>query len=142
MGKKVKVVLDSNVWVSIFMNKTLGREFSRIFDMEDVEVYISEAILKEISRVLVYPKIEQLLEESGVSIEEIIQKIIEKSNVIKPKIKLNVIQEDPEDNKILECAKESEVDSIVSGDKHLLELREYDDMKIITPRQFIEELKK
>jgi len=124
------------------MNKTLGREFSRIFDMEDVEVYISEAILKEISRVLVYPKIEQLLEESGVSIEEIIQKIIEKSNVIKPKIKLNVIQEDPEDNKILECAKESEVDSIVSGDKHLLELREYDDMKIITPRQFIEELKK
>lgn len=140
MGKKIKVVLDSNVWISIFMKKTLGREFSRIFEMEKVEVYVSETILREISRVLVYPKIKRLLKDSGVTIEIIIQQILEKSNVTKPKSKLNVIKEDPEDNRILECAVKANADFIVSGNRHLLELKKYDSIKIVTPRQLIEEL--
>lgn len=140
MGKKIKVVLDSNVWVSIFMKKTLGREFSNIFKRKEIEVYVSEVILKEISRVLVYPKIKNLLKASDIAVEQIIQRILEISNVIKPKHKLNVIEEDIEDNRILECAIHANADFIITGDHHLLALKRYKNIEIITPRQFLDEL--
>jgi len=118
MGTKAKVVFDTNVWVSIFMKKTLSREFSKIF--KEIDIYTTEEILKEISKVLVYPKINELLELSGVSEREVIRNIVENSTLVKPKFKLNMIKEDPEDNRVLDCALQAKTDFIVSGDKHLL----------------------
>jgi hypothetical protein len=141
MGKKIKVVLDTNVWVSIFMKKTLGREFSRIFKRKEAEFCISKDILKEISRVLVCPKIKNLLEASGVRIEDVIDLILENSTIVRPKRELNIIKEDPHDNRILECALESNATFVVSGDRHLLKLKEYKNLRIITPRQLFEYLK-
>jgi len=138
MGKKVKVVFDTNVWVSIFMKKTLGEEFSKILGERNIQIYTSEQILKEISKVLFYPKINELLNLSRVSMKEILQNILKSSILIKPKFKLSVIKEDPEDNKILDCALQSKADFIVSGDKHLLKLKKFKKTKIITPREFLE----
>ncbi len=56
MGKKTKVVLDTNIWISIFLNKTLGKEFDNLLRSRKIQVFVSEEILKEISRVLEYPK--------------------------------------------------------------------------------------
>ena len=55
MGKKVKVVFDTNVWISIFMEKRLRDEFSRV--KQDITVYVSEDIGLEISKVLQYPQV-------------------------------------------------------------------------------------
>ncbi len=142
MGKKVKVVFDTNVWISILFKKTLGKEFSGIFKKEKIEVCTSEEILKEISRVLMYSKIDELLELSGVSEREIIQRIIENSILIRPKFKLKIIREDLEDNKILDCALQANVDFIVSGDRHLLKLKKFKNIKIVTPREFLDIFKK
>ena len=138
MGKKVKVVFDTNIWISIFMKKTLGEEFSEILGKERIEIYTSEQILKEVSKVLVYPKISELLELSGISMREILQNILRNSISVKPKFKLNIIKEDPEDNKILDCALQAKANFIVSGDKHLLKLRKFKNTKIVTPREFLE----
>ncbi len=40
MVEKTKVVLDTNVWVSIFMKKVLGRGFAKVFNREDVGIYM------------------------------------------------------------------------------------------------------
>lgn len=141
MGKKIKVVLDTNVWISILMKKTLGREFSRIFKGKEVEVYVSKPILKEISKVLLYPKIKVLFKQCGIGISEVIRLIIENSTIVKPKHRINVIKEDPEDNRIIECAVEANASFIISGDKHLLKLRKYKNIKIISPRKFLEKFK-
>jgi len=137
MGKKVKVVLDTNVWVSIFFKKTLGKEFSEILKEGDVEIYVTEEILKEISRVLVYPKIKNLLKLSGISEKEVIKKIVKNSKLVRPKFKLKVIKEDPEDNKILDCALQARANFIVSGDRHLLKIEQFKKIKILTPREFL-----
>ena len=79
MGKKVKVIFDTNIWVSIFMKRTLGVEFSEILRKENIKIYISEQILKEISKVLLYPKISELLELSEISMREILQNILRNS---------------------------------------------------------------
>jgi hypothetical protein len=125
MGKKVKVVFDTNVWISIFFKKTLGKEFSEILEKEKIEIYATKEILEEISKVLMYSKISELLELSGISEREIIQRIVENSMLVKPKFKLRIIGEDLEDNKILDCALQAKVDFIVSGDKHLLKLKKF-----------------
>ena len=47
--------------------------------------------------------------------------------------RVKVIEDDPNDNRILECALEAKADFIISGDHHLLELKEYQSIRIITP---------
>ncbi len=136
MGKKVKVVFDSNVWISVFMRKVLAQDFSRIIDQE-ATVFISQEIMIEISRVLMYPKITHILEASDISARTILRSIAAVSTMIKPKIKIRVIEEDPEDNKILECALAAGADFIVTGDKHLLKLGRFKKTKILTPRDFL-----
>jgi predicted nucleic acid-binding protein len=54
---------------------------------------------------------------------------------------LNVIVKDPADDRILECAVEGEVDYLVSGNKHLLDLKEFRRIKIVTARQILEILR-
>jgi len=57
--------------------------------------------------------------------------LLELCFVVRPKEKVSVVKKDPTDNKFLECALAANADYIMSGDKHLLELREFRNIKII-----------
>ena len=70
------------------------------------------------------------------------QKIVSLSHlVIAPKLNIKVCR-DEKDNKFLECAIASKSDYIISYDKHLLKLKEFKNIKIITPEEFLKTLKK
>jgi putative PIN family toxin of toxin-antitoxin system len=140
VGKKVKVVFDTNVWLSIFMKKILTDEFSKA--KQELTVYISKDIILEASKVLLYPKIAEILKKANVSEKEILRAIEANSTIVNPKIKLQIIEEDAEDNKILECALASGADIIVSGDKHLLKLEKFRKTRILTPREFFDNITK
>jgi putative PIN family toxin of toxin-antitoxin system len=139
MGKKVKVVFDTNVWLSIFMKGTLSEEFQKALDTQ-ITVYTTHEILKEISRVLTYPKITHVLNASGIKQKEIMRTIVKNSTTITPKLELHIVEDDPEDNKILECAQQAGADFIVSGDKHLLTLGKFKKTKILTPKEFLDHI--
>ncbi len=140
MGKKVKVVFDTNVWLSIFMKKILTDEFSRA--KQGLIVYVSKDILLEISKVLLYPKIAEILIKANVNEKEILRVIGENATLVSPKLKLQIITEDNDDNKILECALASKADIIVSGDKHILKLIKFRKTRILTPKEFFDYIKK
>jgi predicted nucleic acid-binding protein len=53
-------------------------------------------------------------------------------------VRLDVVKQDPDDNRILECAVSAGSQFIVTGDKHLLRLRTYDGMRIITVSDFLD----
>ncbi|MEK6983355.1 MAG: putative toxin-antitoxin system toxin component, PIN family [Nanoarchaeota archaeon] len=65
------------------------------------------------------------------------EKITAMSILVHPREKLNVVKDDPDDDKIIEAAVEGKVDYIVSYDNHLLKLKEYRGIKIVTPKQFL-----
>jgi putative PIN family toxin of toxin-antitoxin system len=136
VGKKVKVVFDTNVWISISLKKILNDEFSQV--KQELTVYISKDIISEISKVLLYPKIAEILRKHSVNEKEILRAIIASSKIVEPKIKLHVINEDAQDNKILECALAAGANIIVSGDKHLLELSKFRKARILTPKEFFD----
>lgn len=139
MGK-IKAVLDTNVLVSILFKKTLAREFSEALEKQKVELYSSEKILKELARVLTYPKIESILKKSLIDKKKAMESVSERLKIVKPETRIELIKEDPADNKVLECAIKAKAEYIVSGDKHLLKLRKFKDIKIVTAREFLEKL--
>jgi len=67
--------------------------------------------------------------------------ILEKSELAVPKRKVNVVKQDPDDNKFIEAALEGEADYIVTQDRHLLKLKEFEGIKIVTPEEFLRILK-
>jgi putative PIN family toxin of toxin-antitoxin system len=136
VGKKVKVVFDTNVWISIFMEKRLRDEFSRT--KQDLTVYVSEDIGLEISKVLQYPQVAEILKKIDMRERDVLRILADNSVKVETKQKLHVINEDAQDNKILECALAAGVEIIVSGDKHLLKLGKFRKTKILTPREFFD----
>jgi putative PIN family toxin of toxin-antitoxin system len=137
MGKKVKVVFDTNVWISIFMKKILSQEYYKILN-QGTSVYISKDILMEISKVLTYPKINQTLKACEIDARQILRIIAANSTIVYPKIKVHIIEEDPQDNRILECALAAGAKFIATGDKHLLKLSQFKQTKILTPRELFD----
>ena len=139
MGEKVKVVFDTNVLISIFMEKRLRDAFLR--ERRKLVVYISEDIGLELSKVLQYQKVSEILGKTGISKKDALRILIVNSRKVEPSLKLHAVNEDAEDNKILECALEARADIIVSGDKHLLQLGKFKKTRILSPREFFDSLK-
>ena len=139
MGKKIKVVFDTNVWLSIFMEKRLKDQVSNI--KQDLIVYVSEDIGLEIAKVLQYPKVAEILKKTGIREKDVLRILAVNSKRVEPKVKLHVIKEDADDNKILECALACKADIIVPGDKHLLELGKFRKTRILTPKEFFDSVR-
>jgi hypothetical protein len=138
VGKKVKVVFDTNVWIAISMRKILKDEFLRI--KENLTVYISKDIALETSRVLQYQRVSVVLRKAGIRERDVLRVIASNSKMIETNMKLHVINEDAEDNKVIECALAAGADIIVSGDKHLLSLGKFRKTRILAPREFFDSL--
>jgi predicted nucleic acid-binding protein len=56
-----------------------------------------------------------------------------------PRISVDLIRDDPDDNIILECALAAGVKYIITGDPHLLKLVSFEKIKIISPATFVAE---
>lgn len=67
--------------------------------------------------------------------------LLDKAEFVIPVETINVITEDPSDNKFIEAARAGKAKLIVSGDNHLLELKSFKDIPIITAKDFITWLK-
>ena len=69
-------------------------------------------------------------------IREWIDLIVRNSIIIEPKERINIVKDDPKDNIFIETAVAGNVDYIISQDNHLLKLKEFRGIKIITPEEF------
>jgi len=136
----IKVVIDTNVIVSSVIKKT-GVTFSLIekWKKKGFILLLSEPIIKEILEVLSRPRIRAISKMSKEEIREFGLLLYEGSRLIEPATSIIACQ-DPDDNKFLECAVSGEADYIVSKDKHLLDLEEYEGIKILTPEGFLDML--
>jgi putative PIN family toxin of toxin-antitoxin system len=128
----MKVVIDTNIVVSGIFWKGNPNKILRAWFSDKFDVLVSPGIVVEYERV-----IKRM--ESGLTTEEIqmwMSLIANHSTIIEPPLKLNVVEADPDDDKFVECAIFGHADHIVSGDKHLLNLKEYEWITILSPSQF------
>lgn len=132
-NKKPKVVIDTNIFISGLNFTGKPSEILELFVNDEIEVCISPFILKEIDKIL-----REKFEWNEEQIERVLDRIKKKVIQVQPKIKISAIKEKEDDNRILECAVESKAQYIITGDtKHLQPLKEYQEIKILSPAQFL-----
>jgi putative PIN family toxin of toxin-antitoxin system len=130
----MKVVLDSNIFVSSFFWRGNPRKvFDRVTNGLD-ELFITDEILQEVAGVLSRKKFEVTEKE----IEDYI-KIIESYSIkIIIQNEIEKICRDKDDDKILQCGLEGNADFIITGDDDLLVLEKYKAIRIVKPREYLD----
>ena len=134
----LKIVIDTNQFVSSLISKQ-GKS-ARLVDLWKQQYFIlvtSLEIIAEIKKVLEYPHITQKYKLNKADIQSLLI-LIEHEAVIVPNVPVvNVIKDDPDDNKFLACALAAKAEYIVSGDQHLLSLGRYGSILIVTVKDFL-----
>jgi len=125
-------VLDTNILISATFWTGPPYEITILAISKKITVCTSIELLDEYARIL-----KRDFNQDQKQIEEKIEAILKFSKTVNPTTKINEIKEDPQDNKVLEAAVEAEADYIVSGDKHLLKLKEFKGIKIVKAKEFL-----
>jgi len=134
----LKIVLDANIFVSAVLKP--HSDLAKIFELvreDKIKLVLSEDILSEIRAVLLYPKIKKRHRRAQKEIDEFLNKASEASILGQGRGEINLIREDPADNKYLSAALEAKADFIVSGDHHLKDLKVFEGIRILDPSAFL-----
>lgn len=126
------VVLDTNVYLSGIIFGGNPRHILDLVIDNEILAITSPAILLEISQ-----KLEKKFKWNKNQILATIRTIAKSAKLVTPKKKLLIVKADKNDNKIIEAAIESEANYIISGDKHLLKIKKYGQLKIVSPAEFL-----
>lgn len=109
----------------------------RIEKGEDA-LFTSRSLLDELDRVLRYPKIVSTLGKARLRRQDILRWLVRHSTIIMPKpLDRVVVTADPADDQVLACAVSASADRIVSGDRHLLEIRSFRGISILTAQEYL-----
>ncbi len=128
----MRVVFDTNIYISalVFPGGLAEKAIYRVLEGKD-ELFISKAILDELLRLLAtkFSKDREELARLAVWLSEIAQ-------FVSPKRKITVLR-DEADNRILECAVEAGAEVIVTGDREILDLVQFEGIRILSLREYL-----
>ena len=142
MERKLKAVIDTNLFISgLFARDSLSAQLQDLWINQDFELVTSIEIIKEISRVLNYPRIKEHFKPKEDNIRRFFRLIFRKDLISKDIYHTDKIADDPTDNKFLACALGKKADYIVSRDPHLRNLKHYHGIQIVDATTFIEKVK-
>jgi putative PIN family toxin of toxin-antitoxin system len=129
----MKVVIDTNVFVSSFFGGN-PRKIIDHWKHDKITLCLSRAILDEYIDVLCRIG---LTDES--ELEELLALFSKGFNILfvikTPKIQ--IIKNDPNDDKFIECAMALKADVVITGDREVFAVKEYAGIRILTPQQFL-----
>jgi len=128
----LKVVIDTNVFISAFyLPESRPANVVLLARRKTILNLISPQILKEVERIIK----KKLLWDNSKT-ESAVRLIKNFSEEVHPQERLAIIVDDP-DNRILECAVAGQANFIISGDKHLLNLKNFQEINVVTPADFL-----
>ena len=130
----VKVVVDTNVFVSALLFGGKPGKLIPLWQRGTIRPLASKEIIDEYLRVLTYPKFK--LTEEDVNFL-LYHETLPYFEVIDVHPGPRIIRKDPEDDKFIRCALAGKAKWIISGDQHLLALKSYQKIKIVTPSDFL-----
>lgn len=128
----MKAVFDTNVSVSAFIFPgSQGEQAFLLAQRRKVELYTSLQILTETAKVL-----REKFDQSEQDITAALKIISKVAMIVRPVRKITILEDAP-DNRILECAVTAKADLVVTGDSHLLKLKEFEGIFILRLADFL-----
>ena len=134
----MKVVFDTNVLVSAMIKAGKPRDLFNIL-IKDKQLILSRAILEEFLDVIEDPKVVKYASEQNVTV--FLDTLRNAARIVQVKSGFKAVKEDPDDDIIVRAAYDGKADYIVSVDRHLLALKEYKGIKILTIDEMLNVLK-
>lgn len=132
----MKVVFDTNIFISAFIIPGSKAEEAYLSALKkEFALYSSVAILTEVAR-----KLRVKFGWSQEKITQLLKTISKVATIVKTQPHLHLLRDEP-DNRILECAESVGADFIVTGDKHLLSLKNFKDTRIVRLSDFLISIK-
>ena len=106
----LSVTADSNIWVSAFNYPGKPRRLIEMADASEVRIDISDHIIEEVLRTLrlKFEWAPERLQEAEAQMDATARKVT-------PTQAVDIVKDDPTDNRILECALEARSDYVVTG---------------------------
>jgi putative PIN family toxin of toxin-antitoxin system len=134
----MNITLDTNVLISATFWKGDPYRILSLVEKRNINLIISKEIIEEYIQVLDYDEIKNKIRDKNLEMFYSIQQIVKLSTLVEPKIKLDIVKDNLSDNKILECAIAGKAKYIITNDQHLLKFKKYNNIQIITPKEFLE----
>jgi putative PIN family toxin of toxin-antitoxin system len=134
----LRVVLDANVYISAIIRPKgqPGRVVERFLRDSAFAIVLSPAIVEETLRALTYTKVKKYLRPT-VDPELWFEDIVLLAELVAGDYAMSGASADPDDDKYLAAALEGRATLVVTGDPDLLALREYEGIRIVSPRVFL-----
>ena len=136
--KRLKVLSDTNVWISFLIGRRL-QSLKDLIASDQVVIVLSDQLLLELRMVTQRPKLKKYFPEQKVA--ELIAFLLTVGEKYEPTVS-NQLSRDPKDNFLLDLAEASEAAYLVTGDKDLLVLNSFKKTQMVTPVDFEGEVKK
>jgi uncharacterized protein len=129
----LNVTADTNVLISALVYRR-GKPYQllQMATAGDINLTVSEDIVTEMAEVLV-----RKFKASEQEVAEAIAIVRDAARIVRPSVTLDVVKDDPDDNRIVECAVSAGSDFIVTGDKDLLRMGRYDSIRILNVSDFL-----
>ena len=132
------IVLDTNVIISALLSsKGSPAKIIDYWEAEWFDVATTEPLLNELERALGYERVRRYFKQPEEKIYALLKRFKTVGIVVNPQIELDIISDDPDDNRVVECAVAAKASYIISGDEHLLGLKEYRGILILPPTGFV-----
>ena len=127
----IRAVLDVNVLISaLFWRGAPFEVVDALFEGRYVGAS-SLSILRELTE-----KLQTKFKVPQEDVDQLIMLLLLRCVIVDPPHTVKAIA-DEADNRILECALASHCKYVVTGDRHILQLKEYETVRIVTPREFL-----
>lgn len=129
--------MDTNLFVSgLFGRDSVSAKLQDRWINLDFILVTSIDIIKEVNKVLHYPRIQEQFNPKDETLKRFFRLIFRKAVITKDTYKTDRITDDPTDNKFLACALEGKADYIVSRDPHLRNIKHFQSIQIIDAATF------
>jgi uncharacterized protein len=128
----MRAVFDTNVFISAFLiPSSQGERAFLLARHKRFSLYTSVAILTETAQ-----KLRTKFAQAETDIRAALQLMSRVARVLKPPVHIHILADEP-DNRILECALAAQADLIVSGDRHLRQLKKFQGIPILRLMDFL-----
>ncbi|MCC6740621.1 MAG: putative toxin-antitoxin system toxin component, PIN family [Planctomycetia bacterium] len=138
----IRAVIDANVLASAFIRPKgpSGQILRRFLERGEFELVLSRPILDELGRVLFYPRLRKELAVSDDEIRARVANLGVLAVLAEGEVGGRIVEADPDDDKYVAAALHGQAPFLVSGDRHLLDLKDARGVRILKPREFLEVL--
>jgi putative PIN family toxin of toxin-antitoxin system len=129
----MRLVLDTNVVVAgLLWHGAPRRLIDVAIEDESITLYSSPVLIGELTNTLGYAKFAKRIAQFETSIAALVAQYEALVTLVSPAHTPRVVADDPDDDHVIACAVAANAKSIVSGDKHLLVIKSYQGISVIT----------